>query len=185
MLVEVSVDGKEFFGGPGEGPIFHYIADPEFSSSQESISPSRIGTTNAVTITITGNGFPSHLKLPVGFPQCRFEFSRTSVAILRRGRIVDSAHVECQSPAGPSDPTVTVGLSYDGVLFHKVLTSQPLQFLDSPLVVQVEPPYGFADSSLDLTVSGARLGGADLVRYSGIGPQREDAELPISSATAA
>ena len=182
VTVEVSVDGLEFFGGHEGGLTFMYSPPPVFDGTGPSISPSQVGIDKPQDLTITGAGFPRASILAPGYPLCRFTFSATSLERLSQGETIDSSSIKCPSPSGAPDERVDVAISFNGVEFHPVLTSVPLQYVQRPAVVAAEPAFAFPDSMLDLTLSGARLQDISFVGHGGLGPFPDQHELAVTTA---
>jgi len=89
--------------------------------------------------------------------------------------------VTCPTPSSPPDDSVGVELSYNGVEFFSVSTSTPLMFIERPAISSIEPPFGFADSEIGLTVVGSRLTGVTKAGFTGLGDDGAKLELDITT----
>jgi len=85
------------------------------------------------------------------------------------GEILDATHMTCLSPNATTDSNVTLEISYNGHEFFLVETKTPLQFVLRPTLATVDKPFGFANSTDVLKVTGLRLSSSTLVAFDGIG----------------
>jgi hypothetical protein len=180
-LLTISVDNVEYFGAANETDVyFSYVSEAVFSASVESVEPSPVGADNIVLVTISGTGFLETPALTDGYPLCRFTFTAPALSRVTSGTIIDSTQISCPSPHAASkyiadcnDGTgedclfdnleAVTSISYNGVEFWPGAdsgSSTTLSLEQRPAVVAIVPPYGFADTSISLTVYGSRLDGA-------------------------
>ena len=126
------------------------------------------------SLSITGTGLASELTLAEGYPLCRFNFTSAltpqhSSSRVSSGEILDATHMTCLSPNATADSNVTLEISYNGHEFFLVETKTPLRFVLRPTLATVDKPFGFANSTDVLKVTGLRLSGSTLVAFDGIG----------------